>query len=61
MTTVALPMVHDSIPWQKKILLDLASIALYEIAWIQNIDRTDIVVLTGQIQFIGFLTLKDAL
>jgi hypothetical protein len=33
---------------KKQILLDLASIALYEIAWIQNIDRTDIVVLTGQ-------------
>jgi hypothetical protein len=41
-------MVHDSIPLTKQILLDLASIALYEIAWIQNIDRTDIVVLTGQ-------------
>jgi hypothetical protein len=33
MTTVALPMVHDSIPLTKQILLDLASIALYEIAW----------------------------
>jgi hypothetical protein len=32
MTTVALPMVHDSSFDKKQILLDLASIALYEIA-----------------------------
>jgi signal peptidase I len=48
MTTVALPMVHDSIPLTKQILLDLASIPYMRLPGIQNIDRTDIVVLTGQ-------------
>jgi signal peptidase I len=46
MTAVALPMVHDSIPVVKnKIIPELAANTLLKITGIEDIKRTDIVVL----------------
>jgi hypothetical protein len=46
MTAVALPMVHDSIPFVNEILPKMAANTLLKIG-IEDIKRTDIVVLIG--------------
>jgi signal peptidase I len=47
MTAVALPMVHDSIPFKTKSYLKWPQIPYLRLPGIEDIKRTDIVVLIG--------------